>query len=184
MSNEDELREKVEQIKALLEDGSSMWSLAVGDWISHIEELIELVERTVLDPGGKRPSDRTKNWSPGPIVRYPCLSSANSCTGKAEKPPGQERLVRQVRIKKGVRIFQDHRFMRWPQCLPPKKEYEGQEYRYEAKDPDMEFEGTWNGRYWDCKADGYGHLRHKGDPGEYGNGSILVDGLDSVEIVE
>ena len=94
-----------------------------------------------------------------------------------------ERLVGRVRIKEGASIFQDHHFGKWPNCCPPNSEYEGEEYQYVAKNPDMEFDGEWNGRYWDCKSDGYGHLKSRGDTGAYGNGSIFVIGLDSVEIL-
>ena len=95
-----------------------------------------------------------------------------------------ERLFRRVRIKEGSAIFQDRRFGKWPECCPPQSEYEGEEYQYRAKDPDMEFDGEWDGTRWDCKADGYGHMKLHGDPGEYGNGSIFALGLDSVEVLD
>jgi hypothetical protein len=93
-----------------------------------------------------------------------------------------EPLVRRGRIKVGTAIFQDHHFGKWPNCLPPKREYEGEEYQYCAKDPDMVFDVQWNGHHWDCKADGYGYLRSRGDAGEYGNGSIFVCAFDGVEL--
>ncbi len=86
-------------------------------------------------------------------------------------------------IKIGASIFQDHHFGRWPACCPPKSEYEGETYKYEAKDPYMEFDVTWTGHHWVCKADGYGMLNTKGEPVEYGNGSIFVTPFDGVEIV-
>jgi len=89
----------------------------------------------------------------------------------------------QGRIKRGARIFQDHHFGKWPNCCPPRSEYEGEEYKYEAKDPDMLFKVEWTGTHWDCKADGYGMLRSRGEGGEYGNGSIFVSALDGVELV-
>jgi len=89
----------------------------------------------------------------------------------------------QGRIKRGAGIFQDHHFGKWPNCCPPRSEYEGEEYKYEAKDPDMVFEVEWTGRHWDCKADGYGMLRSRGEGGEYGNGSIFVSDPDGVELV-
>lgn len=89
----------------------------------------------------------------------------------------------QGRIKRGAGIFQDHHFGKWPNCCPPKSEYEGEEYKYEAKDPDMVFEVEWTGNHWDCKADGYGMLRVRGEAGEYGNGSIFVSSRDGVELV-
>ena len=88
------------------------------------------------------------------------------------------------RIRVGAAIFQDHRFVKWPACCPPKKEYEGVEYQHEATNPEMLFEVVWRGSYWECKADGYGHLRSAGDSGEYGNGSILVGKYEDVELVE
>ena len=88
------------------------------------------------------------------------------------------------KIKRGAQTFQDHHFDKWPGCEPPSKEYEGEPYQYLAKNPDMLFEARWNGRYWDCKADGYGHLKLYGDNGDYGNGSIYVNGFTNVDIVE
>ncbi len=88
------------------------------------------------------------------------------------------------RIKEGASIFQDHHFDKWPGCKPPAKEYEGDPYQRQAKNPAMLFEARWNGRYWECKADGYGHLRSNKDPGDYGNGSILVHGFSNVDIIE
>jgi len=86
----------------------------------------------------------------------------------------------QGRIKRGTGIFHDHYFAKWPNCCPPRIEYDGEEYQHEAKDPDMVFEVEWTGRYWDCKADGYGM---HGESGEYGNGSIFVNNRDGVELV-
>ena len=86
----------------------------------------------------------------------------------------------QGRIKLWAEIFHDRHFGKWPNCLPPKSEYEGEAYQYEAKDPDMVFDIKWTGRYWECKADGYGMLRSRGEDGEYGNGSIFVRGRDGV----
>ena len=80
-----------------------------------------------------------------------------------------------VRIKRGALISQDFRVRRWPECFPPRSEYDADKYKPEAKDPDMEFDATWNGRFWTCKADGYGS-------GEYGNGSIFVTGYDGVDL--
>jgi hypothetical protein len=68
----------------------------------------------------------------------------------------------QGRIKRGAGIFQDRNFCKWPNCCPPRSEYESEEYQYEAKDPDMVFEVEWTGNHWDCKADGYGMLRSHG----------------------
>jgi hypothetical protein len=87
------------------------------------------------------------------------------------------------RIVVGAEIFQDHHFGRWPACCPPASEYTGEEYQYCAKDSDMIFDVVWTGRYWDCKADGYGYLRSQGEDGEYGNGSIFVSKFDGVVLV-
>lgn len=89
----------------------------------------------------------------------------------------------QGRIKRGAWIFQDHHLGEWPNCCPPRSEYEGEEYQYEAKDPDMLFEVEWAGNHWNCKADGYGMLRSRGEDGEYGNGSIFVSDSAGVELV-
>ena len=93
-----------------------------------------------------------------------------------------DRIVGRGRIVDGAGIFQDHHFGKWPQCCPPRSEYEGEEYQYCAKDPDMIFDVEWNGHHWDCKADGYGYLRCRGEVGEYGNGSIFVSSFDGVEL--
>lgn len=78
----------------------------------------------------------------------------------------------------------DHHFGKWPACCPPLSEYEGEEYEYIAKNPEMIFDVEWNGKFWNCKADGYGYLKSKGDIGVYGNGSIFVTGFDYVEVIE
>lgn len=85
-----------------------------------------------------------------------------------------------VKIKKGAKIFQDFHFGRWPACLPPSSEYEGEEYRYRTKNPDLIFDAEWKGRHWDCRRKGYG-VGSK--PEEYGNGSIFVIDEDGVEIL-
>jgi hypothetical protein len=46
----------------------------------------------------------------------------------------------------------------------------------------MVFDMVWNGDYWECKADGYGYLKSRGENGEYGNGSIFVQDCYGVEI--
>jgi len=102
-------------------------------------------------------------------------------------PPADEgplgRIVGRGRIVEGAGIFQDHQGGKWPQCCPPRSEYNGEQYQYRAKDPDMIFDAEWNGRYWDCKADGYGYLRSNGEPGEYGNGSIFVHAFEGVILI-
>ncbi len=85
-----------------------------------------------------------------------------------------------VRIKKGASISQDRAFINWPRCYPPLSEYINGESPYRAKDPDMLFLGSWNGKFWNCVADGYGAM---GSEGDYGAGSIFVIHYDNVEIV-
>ncbi len=82
-----------------------------------------------------------------------------------------------VKIKEGARIFQDHHFLRWPNCKPPQREYECEKYQFKTKYPDAEFSAKKESRYWDCWRDGYGAK------GDYGNGSIFVHDMDGVEIV-
>lgn len=91
-----------------------------------------------------------------------------------------DRLDAIVRIKDGASIGQDHGFMRWPKCCPPRSEYIDGENPYRAKDPDMLFIGSWTGKFWNCVAEGYGNISHNGD---YGSGSIYVFRYDDVEIV-
>ena len=83
------------------------------------------------------------------------------------------------RIKIGAKIYQDKRFLTWPDCLPPRKN--------RVVDPEMVFFVTWvssgNGGYWDCVAPGYGQLG-TGDTDNYGNGSIYVYDKEGVELVD
>lgn len=92
-------------------------------------------------------------------------------------------IVGRGRIVEGAGIYQDHHFAKWPQCCPPKSEYEGEEYLYRAKDKNMVFDVEWNGCFWNCRADGYGFMRSRGESGEYGNGSIYLSRFDGVELV-
>lgn len=73
------------------------------------------------------------------------------------------------RIKVGARITQDFGFGKWPATRS------GADV-----DPDMEFDCAWKGTFWDCRADGYGMLRSRGEVGEYGNGSIFVHEREGV----
>jgi hypothetical protein len=79
-----------------------------------------------------------------------------------------------VRIKIGVVIHQDHRGLRWPDCLRPNEPHYFSPY--------MEFKGIWNehGEFWDCVAPGFGDMIN---PKSYGNGSIYVYGYNNVRIV-
>ncbi|BCG50227.1 hypothetical protein [Ralstonia phage RP13] len=90
--------------------------------------------------------------------------------------PSEKQFAR-VRIIRGTSISQDHQFgMRWPRCLAPSN-YKDENY---ADDPDMPFEGVWNGRYWDLRAHGFGKF---GERDSYGNGSIYVGPYEGVEII-
>ena len=73
------------------------------------------------------------------------------------------------RIKVGTGVMQDHGFGKWPATKAG-----------DNVDPDMEFQCEWTGIFWDCRADGHGFLRGRGDIGEYGNGSICVRDKDGV----
>lgn len=77
-----------------------------------------------------------------------------------------------VRIKVGALVGQDHAFGRWPWTR------DGVDV-----DQDMVFDAEWDGRWWDCRADGYGRKSWLGDTRGYGNGSIGVMDLDGVEIL-
>jgi hypothetical protein len=91
-------------------------------------------------------------------------------------------------INIGAPIFQDHSFGKWPNCLPPKSEHNGDPNFYQTtRYPDQIFDMKWNSKniedinkqkangYWDCTAPGYGQY------GNYGNGSIFVTGYYSVQ---
>lgn len=75
-----------------------------------------------------------------------------------------------VRIKPGSKVFQDSAGSTWPK-LPRKT--------LTKHHVDMEFDGEWNAvrASWHCSAPGFGKKR------EYGNGDIIVSGLESVEII-
>jgi len=81
------------------------------------------------------------------------------------------------RIKIGSPIFQDHHFLKWPECLPPESEYKGEEYQYITKHPDTIFDIKKDNTSWVCIADGYGAL------GNYGNGSIYVNDEKFIEFI-
>lgn len=83
-----------------------------------------------------------------------------------------------ARIKVGAKISQDFSFGEWPNCFPPKAEYEGEEYRYEAKNPFMIFdvvESNVNDSV-ELVTEGYGG-KH------YGSGSIHVLNKEDIIIV-
>ncbi len=84
-------------------------------------------------------------------------------------------LAMQAKIKIGAEIMHDRSFGTWPNCCPPISEYAGEEYQYQAKNPDMLFDVEWKasgGGYWNCVAPGYG------ERGNYGSGSIFVRGKE------
>lgn len=70
------------------------------------------------------------------------------------------------RIKIGASIFQDMGVGKWPSCSAPKSN--------PHPDPDMIFSMKWCGKYWDCKARGFG------EHPDYGNGSIFVHDINGV----
>lgn len=61
-------------------------------------------------------------------------------------------------IKVGATVSHDFRVFSWPE---------------ELAGVVFDAEEASGGRLI-CRADGYGHLKSKGDPGEYGNGSIFL----------
>lgn len=99
----------------------------------------------------------------------------------------EDRIIGRGRIRVGHTVAHDFRLWTWPECCPPKSEYAGEDYRYRAKNPDMVFDVVWDGRWWHCKADGYGELRTfdwlKGED-HYGAGKILIlNDFEAVELV-
>ena len=88
-----------------------------------------------------------------------------------------------IRIKKGTSIFQDMTYSSWPECKPPQSEYKNDKWKRKTKFPNALFTAIKKNGYWDCKRDGYGHLKSRGDLGEYGNGSIFVYNKDGVDII-
>ena len=76
------------------------------------------------------------------------------------------------RIKIGALISQDHAVGKWPATRT------GDEV-----DPDMEFDVEWNGKFWDCRADGIGRRSWLGESGGYGCGSIFVHDKNGIEVI-
>lgn len=83
-----------------------------------------------------------------------------------------------AKIKIGSKISQDFSYFKWPNCFPPNSEYENNDYYYETKFPDAEFECEWYGKHWNCVKDGYGSLKNSES---YGNGSIFVLDYNGIE---
>lgn len=89
----------------------------------------------------------------------------------------------ETRIKFGAIISQDFCTFKWPKCLPPSEHGGGNV----AKDPDMVFIATPMGdNRFDLKAIGYGIMGSSEQidgkyVSDYGNGSIYVFGLESLD---
>jgi hypothetical protein len=92
-------------------------------------------------------------------------------------PPADEgqpdRIVRRVRINVGATVGQDLDYNRWPITRS------GQ-----VVDPAMVFDAEWNGRHWECRANGFGRRTRVGLPSEYGNGALYVFCRDSVTLLD
>lgn len=76
------------------------------------------------------------------------------------------------RIKIGAKVFQDFVTCIWPQCKPPRSEYENEDYKHITKYPYAIFKGTYKDGWWDLTRLGYGKM--KSSISAYGNGSISV----------
>lgn len=76
-----------------------------------------------------------------------------------------------ARIKRGASISHDHGYFRWPECKAPGG-------KFNADDVDMTFEAEDCGTFFSLVAKGYG------DPGQYGNGSILLHGIDNLIVAD
>lgn len=89
-------------------------------------------------------------------------------------------LVRRGRIKKGASIGHDMACGKWPGHRP-----RASAEKEALFDENMIFDVTeWNGKWWDCAADGFGYGIERTNPGEYGNGSVFVFDEDGVEFVD
>lgn len=80
---------------------------------------------------------------------------------------------RRVRINVGAFIGQDFGFGHWPATG------DGSDV-----DPCMVFDAEWNGKAWECRADGYGRRAWCGETGNYGNGAIIVFGYEGVTVLD
>jgi hypothetical protein len=105
---------------------------------------------------------------------------------KTKKRPEYQLFRIWGRIKLGAMIGQDHGFYRWPDCSPPLKEYEGEEYCHTTKYPSMLFVLVFSKEHDSvtCYADGYGaaHWNKILNMGSYGNGAIHTKATN-VEVV-
>ena len=84
-----------------------------------------------------------------------------------------EHHVGRVKINVGTLVSQEHGIGRWPATMAR-----------EDVDADMVFDAEWMGRYWDCRADGYGRRSWLGETGGYGNGSIFVHAANGVTMLD
>lgn len=81
--------------------------------------------------------------------------------------------MKRVIINVGAPVSQDHGFGKWPSTKSG-----------EEVDPDMVFDAEWTGRWWECRADGFGRQSWLGETGGYGNGSICVHDINGVRPAE
>lgn len=82
-----------------------------------------------------------------------------------------------ARIKPGAPIGLDFRYYSWPDCMNPRG--------IETIDPDMEFtcKKMWGGRdTYEARAFGFGGKC--GDADSYGNGTIFVEGLKWLDVID
>ena len=83
--------------------------------------------------------------------------------------------VKTVRIRIGAGVWQDFRWFTWMSI----KKAEGPQI-----DPYMLFRATITGNRCACTADGFG-FGVRGEPaGAYGNGALMVDVKDVIEVTE
>jgi hypothetical protein len=48
----------------------------------------------------------------------------------------------------------------------------------------MEFDAEFDGRFWECRADGHGRKSWLGEPGGYGSGCFTVFDRDGVKVLD
>lgn len=77
------------------------------------------------------------------------------------------------RIKVGATLMHDHSFHSWPDCS------DGIVDANLVFDCTLHLRGDAKNSYWECRRPGFGIIG-----GDYGNGSLLVNGLTGVEPVD
>jgi len=77
-----------------------------------------------------------------------------------------------ARITIGANIFHDHGCFKFPNLMGGDK----------AK-PNTVFDVEERAGYYDCRADGYGAMPSNGIAGKYGSGSIFVDNLSDLVVL-